>query len=256
MMNLGQWLALRSSRRLALGAGVVALGLFALHQRSPSPPGDAPDTSDGETLSGAAAPPATTKVYGQTVIQVEHGPNCWTPTQIRLMANRRTMADITEVVIHWTGGGYAGSLAALRGVVSAHYLVPLAPSPARPTWELIDPLNAAWHAGPLNRGLWEDQAHTICRVGSGCAPNGNIHSIGIECEGSTVPNVYQVGVLTDILAGLIRDGFPLRLDRAHVVGHRDLDRQKTDPGNLDLDHVIALTAQKVAAANTALRNRT
>jgi hypothetical protein len=248
-MDSPRWGTHRPTRRTALGAGAaVAVALFILRRRTDlrSPQAPASDTgsvADSSSLSSSAA----AKTLGRTVVQVAPGTNCWTPTQIRLMANRRQPQDVTEVVIHWTGGGYVSSRATLRGAVSAHYLVPLAPSTAHPPVELIDPRNAAWHAGPLNRGLWEDQAHTICRSDVGCVPNGNVHSIGIECEGSTVPNAYQVDVMTDIMAGLIGAGFPLRLDRLHIVGHRDLDRQKVDPGNLDLDHVIALTRRKVSA---------
>lgn len=239
----------RPSRRAALGLGAaVAVALVILRRRGDTRSPGASATDTGSTTdSSSLSRSATAKTLGRTIVQVAPGANCWTPSQIQRMANRREPRDITEVVIHWTGGDYVSSRATLRGAVSAHYLVPLAPSATHPPVELIDPRNAAWHAGPLNRGLWEDQAHAICRPDAGCVPNGNVHSIGIECEGSTIPNAYQVDVMTDIMAGLIAAGFPLQLDRRHVVGHRDLDRQKVDPGNLDLDHVIALTRQKVKA---------
>ena len=188
--------------------------------------------------------------YTNTGVELVHNDNCWSPGQIRAMGNRRAISDITEVVIHWTDLDYQRSVTELEKGVSVHYLIPLTPSATQPPLELIDPRNAAWHAGPLDKGLWEDQAHMLCFPGDRqCWPNGNVHSIGFENVGSSPPNEYQVDVMTDIMAGLIREGYPIVLDRQHVVGHREINSQKPDPGDLDIDHVIALVRQKLAGTS-------
>lgn len=184
-------------------------------------------------------------LYGVTPVKIIHDNNCWSPTQLQRMGNHRNLSDIKEVVIHWTDLDYARSVYVLQRGVSVHWLVPLAPDPSEPTLELIDPRNAAWHAGPLNEGLWEDAAHLLCIPGSPCRPNGNVHSLGFENVGNSTPNTYQVGVMSDILATLIREGYPVQLDRQHIVGHRELDRYKSDPGNLDIAHLIQMVQDKL-----------
>lgn len=205
------------------------------------------DPNSNQNVTGTPAPEAGDfKVYGGTMVKLEHNDNCWSPSQLAQMGNHRDIGDITEVVIHWTGLDYAHSAYYLRRGVSVHYLIPKAADPAQPPLEMIDPRNAAWHAGPLNKGMWEDADHRICQAGR-CEPNGNVHSIGFENEGSDVPNDYQVNAMTDIIAGLILEGYPIKLDRQHIVGHRDINSHKSDPGDLDLDHVIALVRQKLQA---------
>lgn len=206
------------------------------------------DPNADQNVAGAPAPEAGRYLlYGSTPVKIEHFNNCWSPSQLLLMHNHRNLSDITEVVIHWTDLDYARSVYALQRGVSVHWLVPLAPNAAQPTLEMIDPRNAAWHAGPLNAGLWEDAAHLLCYPGDPCRPNGNVHSLGFENVGHATPNAYQVGVMTDIIAALIREGYPIQLDRQHIVGHKEINRQKSDPGNLDINQVIALVRQKLNA---------
>ena len=210
------------------------------------------DPKADQNVAGKPAPEAGRYLlYGNTPVKIEHYNNCWSPSQLLLMHNHRSVSDITEVVIHWTDLDYARSAYALQRGVSVHWLVPLAPDPTEPPLEMIDPRNAAWHAGPLNAGLWEDAAHLLCFPGDPCRPNGNVHSLGFENVGNTAPNSYQVGVMTDIMATLIQEGYPIQLDRQHIVGHKELNRQKPDPGNLDINQVIAMVRAKVNAAAPA-----
>ncbi len=243
---------------LSPGVGAVPIGAIAAAGLQPVTGPDQfplapcrPSAIDPKASQNVPAHPApevgTYLQYGNSAVKVEHNDNCWSPSQISRMENRRDISDITEVVIHWTDLDYQRSLVALRRGVSVHWLIPLAASPAQPPVELIDPRNAAWHAGPLNAGLWQDPAHALCVPGEPCRANGNVHSLGFENEGSGVPDAYQVDVMADIMAGLIREGYPIRLDRQHVVGHRELNRQKSDPGDLDLNFVIALTRAKLGA---------
>ena len=210
------------------------------------------DPNADQNAPGTPAPEAGQYLlYGNTPVKLEHFSNCWSPAQLQLMHNHRSVADISEVVIHWTDLDYARSVYALQRGVSVHWLVPLAPDPSQPALEMVDPRNAAWHAGPLNAGIWEDSAHLLCYPASPCHPNGNVHSLGFENVGNTMPNAYQVGVMTDIIATLIQEGYPIQLDRQHIVGHREINRQKPDPGNLDIDRVIALVRQKLSATTPA-----
>jgi hypothetical protein len=206
------------------------------------------DPNANQNVAGVPAPEAGHfLLYGSTPVKLEHFNNCWSPSQLLRMHNHRNISDITEVVIHWTDLDYARSVFALQRGVSVHWLVPLSASAAQPTLEMIDPRNAAWHAGPLNAGLWEDAAHLLCYPGDPCKSNGNVHSLGFENVGNSTPNAYQVGVMTDILAALIEEGYPIQLDRQHIVGHDELNRQKSDPGNLDINRVIALVEEKLNA---------
>lgn len=208
------------------------------------------DPNADQNAPGQPAPEAGQYLlYGSTPVKIEHYNNCWSPSQLQVMHNHRTLSDVTEVVIHWTDLDYARSAYVLQRGVSVHWLVPQSPKADQPTLEMIDPRNAAWHAGPLNEGRWEDAAHLLCIPGNPCMPNGNVHSLGFENVGSSTPNSYQVGVMTDIMATLIREGYPIQLDRQHIVGHREIDRQKQDPGDLDINAVIALVRQKLNASS-------
>ncbi|MGI8916869.1 MAG: N-acetylmuramoyl-L-alanine amidase [Chloroflexota bacterium] len=207
--------------------------------------------ADQNVLATPAPEAGRYLAYGNTPVKIEHNSNCWSPTQLQLMHNQRTSADVTDVVIHWTDLDYARSVYALQRGVSVHWLVPLSANGSQPVLEMIDPRNAAWHAGPLNAGVWEDAAHLLCIPGSPCRPNGNVHSLGFENVGKSTPNSYQVGVMTDIIAALIQEGYPIKLDRQHIVGHKEINRQKSDPGNLDINQVIALVLEKLKAAAPA-----
>jgi hypothetical protein len=205
-----------------------------------------------QNVAAQAAPEAGQYLlYGSTPVKIMHDNNCWSPAQLQRMQNHRTLSDITEVVIHWTDLDYARSVYALQRGVSVHWLVPLAPDPSQPALEMVDPRNAAWHAGPLNEGVWEDAAHLLCVPGDSCRPNGNVHSLGFENVGNSTPNAYQVGVMADVMATLIEEGYPIRLDRQHIVGHKEINRQKPDPGNLDINAVIAMVRAKLNAAAPA-----
>ncbi len=222
---------------------VAPINLFPLAPCRPSAIVD----GVSENYPGKPAPEAgTIKVYGQTAVKLEHNDNCWDPVQLKRLRNHRDIADITEVVIHWTGIDYERSARALRRGVSVHYLVPRAYRASQPTLELIDPRNAAWHAGPLNKTLWDNPTHRLCYSSKECDTNGNVHSIGFENEGDTEPNEYQIGIITDVLAGLIKEGYPIQLDRQHVVGHREINSHKEDPGDLDINRVISIVRQKLA----------
>jgi N-acetylmuramoyl-L-alanine amidase len=136
------------------------------------------------------------------------------------------------VVVHTTVGGFHGTVAWFadpRSRVSAHYLVGLDGRVA----SFVDEADTARHAGRVLRptaalaARWDDP---------------NRATIGIEFEDGGDPygvartaDQYRVGGV--LLAGIARR-WDIPLDRAHVLGHRELFAAKGCPGNLDIELLI------------------
>jgi AmpD protein len=98
--------------------------------------------------------------------------------------------------------------------VSSHYFIDRQAT----VMELVDPDQAAWHAGVSSFGGRE-----------GC----NSFSIGIELEGTPEAGVTegQLAVLTELCSELMRRYPLITLDR--IVGHSDIaPGRKVDPGPL------------------------
>ena len=116
--------------------------------------------------------------------------------------------------------------------VSAHYLVGLDGSVA----QFVEESDTARHAGRVSNptaGLYD-----------GTDPN--LYTVGIEFEDGGRPDAverteaqYEAGAA--LIAAVARR-WSIPLDRAHVVGHRELTDRKTCPGNLDLDELVQRAA--------------
>jgi N-acetylmuramoyl-L-alanine amidase len=138
-------------------------------------------------------------------------------------------------VLHTTAGSFESAtdwFSKAESGVSAHYLVGL---DGRVT-QFVDEADTARHAGRVGNptaGLYD-----------GTDPNR--YTVGIEFEDGGRPDAvrrteaqYAAGAaLIAAVAG--RWGIPL--DRAHVVGHRELTDRKSCPGNLDLDELVQRAA--------------
>ena len=135
------------------------------------------------------------------------------------------------VVVHTNVGTFESTLAWFAepsSGVSAHYLVALDGRVAR----FVDEADTARHAGRVRR--------PTAALASNANPNR--YTIGVEFEDGGDPHgvartseQYEAGgVLVAEIAG--RWGIPL--DRAHVLGHRELFAAKDCPGNLDVELLV------------------
>ena len=134
------------------------------------------------------------------------------------------------VVVHTTDGSFGGTVAWFANPesrVSAHYLVGLSGHVA----QFVAEEDTARHAGRV----CEPTADLPGR-------DPNLYSVGIEFEDGGDPMTvarpdeqYRAGA--DLLAGIARR-WDVPLDRAHVLGHREVFRAKLCPGNLDIDRLL------------------
>jgi glycosyltransferase involved in cell wall biosynthesis len=139
------------------------------------------------------------------------------------------------VVLHTTDGSFDGTVAWFADPasrVSAHYLVGLDGRVA----QFVGDEDVAFHAG-------EDA---------------NEWTIGIEFEdggdpGGVVRTPAQLRAGADLLRELARRwGFPL--DRAHVLAHREIRPDKTCPGNLPVDELLAMASSVRTVCLLPVRN--
>ena len=132
-----------------------------------------------------------------------------------------------------TSDGPAGAVEAWfsdpRSGVSAHYLVGLDGS----VTQFVEEEDTARHAGG-------GAAELAVRFPDA---DPNRHSIGIEFEDGGDPlgverpaAQYRAGAR---LLGGIAERWGIPLDRAHVLGHRELNPAKECPGNLDIDLLLS-----------------
>lgn len=139
------------------------------------------------------------------------------------------------VVVHTTDGTLDAAVAWFedpRSGVSAHYVVGLDGRVVR----CVAEEDTAFHAG-----------RTVAAAGAGAAlargGDVNARTIGIEFEDGGDPlgvdrPVAQYRAGGRVLGSIARR-WDIPLDRAHVVAHREIRADKTCPGNLDLDRLLA-----------------
>ena len=98
-----------------------------------------------------------------------------------------------------------------------------------------------------------DLADAAFHTGTTKSPN-NYDSVGAELEGAIGESFPDAQLLT--LARLIKalSGiYPLTIDRAHIIGHSEIRRDKYDPGgNFPYERVIELAKKAPSIAKTAV----
>lgn len=138
------------------------------------------------------------------------------------------------VVVHTTVGSFAGTVdwfARPESGVSAHYLVGLDGR----IGVFVEEHDTARHAGTVHEA-------TAAFVRSDLDPN--LVSIGIEFvdgrdpHGVDRPDAQYHSGAELLWAISLRWGIPL--DRAHVVGHCEINAHKSCPGNLDIERLLRL----------------
>jgi N-acetyl-anhydromuramyl-L-alanine amidase AmpD len=140
----------------------------------------------------------------------------------------------SAVVLHTTAGFFDGTVSwfgSERSGVSAHYLVGLDGR----VGVFVEEEDTAHHAGRVVRPT---AGFLIPGV------NPNQITVGIEFVDDRDPHgverpdaQYRSGAEL-LWAICLRWGIPL--DRAHVVGHREINAAKTCPGNLDIDRLVQM----------------
>ena len=142
----------------------------------------------------------------------------------------------TAVVIH-IAEGTAASVDSWfqdpRSNVSAHYLV----TKTGALHQYVKEEDTAYHAGRVLRPTWaglvKDAGKTV---------NPNKYTIGVEHEGDG--NDPWTDLMYERSARLLAEihaRWSIPLDRAFVVGHREIYAEKSCPGGaVDLDRLIAL----------------
>ena len=153
----------------------------------------------------------------------------------------------TGIVLHTNVGSFDSTVhwfADPESEVSAHYLVGLDGRIA----QFVDEADTARHAGRV--------ADPTTPLFSGEDPN--LHTIGIEFEDGGDPlgvtrtdRQYRTGAW---LVRRLARTWAIRLDRDHVVGHRELFAGKECPGNLDVDRIVELAGEPLVACLLPARN--
>ena len=149
-------------------------------------------------------------------------------------------------MLHTTDGTYGGAaawFAAEGSRVSAHYLVGLDGRVAR----FVREEDTARHAGRVR--------DPVTPLAEG---DPNRHTIGIEFEDGGDPEgverpdeQYRQGAR---LLRAIAARWAIPLDRAHVVGHREVFAAKACPGNLDVDRLLREARRTQVACLLPVRN--
>lgn len=140
------------------------------------------------------------------------------------------------IVVHCTDGVFPGDLNHLRnpnpggiGPVSSHYVL----SPTGEVHQLVQLDKAAWHSGRV------DHPSANLKKGMLGYVNPNLYSVGIEVSmrgTGTMTNVQHKVLLLLLQEIGSKCGIPL--DRAHIVGHREIFSLKTCPGTIDVDALV------------------
>ena len=143
----------------------------------------------------------------------------------------------TAIVIHIAEGTAASVdswFANPDSNVSAHYLV----TKTGALHQYVREEDTAWHAGRIDRPTWKG----LVRDAHGEIVNPNRYTIGIEHEGGA--NDPWPDLMYERSARLLAElhcRWSIPLDRAFVVGHREIFSRKTCPGaRVDLDKLITL----------------
>jgi N-acetyl-anhydromuramyl-L-alanine amidase AmpD len=116
-----------------------------------------------------------------------------------------------------------------RSKVSSHYGI----GKAGEVHQYVREADSAYHAGRVYKPTWKG-------VRPGLSPN--LYTLGIEHEGFAA-DVWPEAMVS-ASAALIRElceRWSVPIDRAHVIGHREIYAHKTCPGTgVDLDRLVEL----------------
>ena len=151
------------------------------------------------------------------------------------------------VVIHTTDGTFDGTAAWFTtpdSGVSSHYLVGLDGRVA----QFVEEADTAFHAGRVVRPALDLAGRE----------DPNDWTIGIELEDGGDPgHVARTPEQLQAAARLLREiarRWEIPLDSEHVIAHREINADKTCPGNVDLDALIAAARTRLVVCLLPVRN--
>jgi N-acetylmuramoyl-L-alanine amidase len=150
------------------------------------------------------------------------------------------------IVIHVMEGTLAGTdswFTSEASNVSAHYGIGI----NRAVHQYVQETDQAWHAGRVDR-----PSAAVVKQRSGVNPNR--YTIGIEHEG-TASSVWPDTMYEDSarLVASIAAKWDIPIDRAHIVGHREIYAAKTCPGAGDVDRIVRMARSFARAPQRVLR---
>jgi len=141
------------------------------------------------------------------------------------------------VVVHIMDGTLAGTdawFANPASQVSAHYGIGMAGQ----IHQYVAESDTAWHAGRRSQPTWRLIKPDV---------NPNLYTIGIEHEGrADTPWSEAMLAAGTGLAAAVCNRWSIRVDRNHLIGHREIYARKTCPGSwIDLDAWVDRVRQAV-----------
>jgi N-acetylmuramoyl-L-alanine amidase len=146
------------------------------------------------------------------------------------------------IVVHCTDGFFPSDLGWLRNPesqVSAHYVV----GPNGEVHQLVLDGNTAWHAGKVLDPTWTG----IKRAGLlQTFVNPNFYTIGIEVSlrpPALMPEAQNASL--QALIKLLATTHGIKLDRQHIIGHKEIRGDKTCPGTINMDRLVGELAAPV-----------
>lgn len=162
---------------------------------------------------------------------------------VNVTRGREGHLPIDTIVIHVTEGS-AGSVVSWfsnpAAKASAHYQV-------RKNGDIdhfVKDEDTAWHAGRVHRPTAE-----IVRERDGINPNS--YSIGIEHEGDgredLTPPQREASIW--LIRQLLRAHPAIKVNRRHIIGHREVFSLKTCPGEIDVGRLVGEVARAEAGVS-------
>ncbi|MBI5646901.1 MAG: S8 family serine peptidase [Ignavibacteriae bacterium] len=152
------------------------------------------------------------------------------------------------VVIHIMAGTLPGTDAWFRNPqskVSAHYGIGRTGTVHR----YVQEADTAWHAGRVHGPTWGG----LHPAPGGGYVNPNFYTIGIEHEGSA--DSEWTDAMYEASAALVADictRWNIPVDRAHIIGHREIYSVKSCPGTkVDLERLILIAGARLGAVPAA-----
>src|SRR3990167_1411413 len=104
-------------------------------------------------------------------------------------------------------------------------------------WQFVQEKDTAWHCG-----IVVQPTSWLIRTKGGINPN--LYTIGIEHAGWGNQDITEIRYRTT--AELLKDicyRYNIKIDRDHIIGHREIRNDKTCPGKIDIDKIIRMAEE-------------
>ena len=150
---------------------------------------------------------------------------------VKNFSKGRTMS-IDAIVVHVAEGNLEQTYSTFQNEEkSSHYFV----TKKGDVYRFVDEGDVAFHAGLVVRP-------TAPLVLERKGINPNFFSVGIENEGHGEDFTAEQYSANATLIADISKRYGIPLDRKHIIGHREIRADKTCPGKVSLENLIALAS--------------